>query len=275
MRLLPYLLPALLLGCGLPDAGNVHLIGHGGSGTSAPMARNSAASLRHALEGGVPGVEIDVQLTADSVLVAYHDQDLSSLTGCSGLVNAHTWADLRGAQGCTVTGRDGIAQPLVRLDSLLPALARQHPHADFTLDCKLFAAGDWWPYLHAFANALVALDRMPLDDGPTGRRLHGRLAVECQVDDFLLLVQEKQPWMPLYLYAVDAEAATWRAVASRYTGIVVSDDRISARQVAFAQELGLEVTIFGDNDRSALRKRPDRLQSNDPFTLLRKAVRLP
>jgi glycerophosphoryl diester phosphodiesterase len=257
------LLPVLLLSCGRPDTSGVHLIGHGGLGEGKALPMNSAASLLGALELGVNGIEIDVQLTADSVLVAYHAQDLTELSACAGLVHARTYAELR---QCPVAGGDGSSHPIERLDSLLSRAARQYPGTDFTLDCKLFATDDWWVYLHQYANALADLSRIPA--------LQSRLVVECQVDDFLLLVQRKQPYLTLFRYAVDAEEAIWRAVASRFAGIVVSDDRITAEQVAHAQDLGLQVTIFGvgsgSSHRRALRKAPDRLQSDAPEELVPK-----
>jgi glycerophosphoryl diester phosphodiesterase len=259
------LLPLVFLGCGMPDPGHTRIIGHGGLGSHAAAPINARAAVEGALAMGLHGVELDVQLTADSVLVAYHEQHLEELTACHGLVNALTWEELR---HCAVTGRDGTAHPIERLDSLLPRLARAYPDADFTLDCKLFAAGDWWPYLHAYANALVALDAIPLDERPTGRHLHGRLLVECQVHDFLLLLQTKQPWIPLFLYGSDAEEATWRATTSRFAGITLRNDRINAEEVAFAQGLGLEVAVYGTGgrrgNRKALNKGVDRIQTDKP-----------
>jgi glycerophosphoryl diester phosphodiesterase len=221
---------------------------------------NSAAALWGGLEAGLDGVELDVQLSADGVLVAYHAQDLAELSTCHGLVNANAWSAL---QTCTVVGDDGAAHPLVRVDSLLPALARAFQQAEFTLDAKLFAAGDWWSYLENFSRALADLHALP--------DLHGRLVLECQLTDFLDLVARDAPGLPLYLYATDAEQAIPIAVANGYTGLTIRYDRITVDEVQGARAHGLAITLFGAggwwSHRRALRAEPDRLQSDDPLAL--------
>lgn len=247
----------LLVACGPPDTTSTLVIGHGGWGANSDEPMNSRAAMMRALDLGIDGVELDIQLTSDSVLVAYHAQDLSELTECLGLLNAWTWSELK---NCSVMSRTKVPHAIERVDSLLYALMRGRPDLDVTLDCKLFAAGDWWTYLRTYVRAITALNKIPL--------IQGHLNVECQVDDFLLLLQHEQPYIPIFRYATNMEEAIWRAVCSRFTGVVVSNDRVSGKQVRMAQELGLVVTIFGVGDRwghyMALRKGPDRLQTDAP-----------
>lgn len=222
---------------------------------------NSRMALISGLELGIDGVELDVQLTADSVLVAYHAEDLSELTNCAGKINAHTWDELR---TCPNT-RSLEPYPIVRLDSVLAEAAERFPHADFTLDCKLFAAGAWWPYLEMFSNALAQLAERP--------ELKGRLLVECQVVDFLQLVKNKRGSTPVFLYATSGEAGIDTAAARGFDGITIDNTLISAEQVAEAQERGLAVTLFGVGGAlghsDALGKDPDRLQSDAPSAFAR------
>ena len=75
---------------------------------------NSRMALITGLELGMDGVELDVQLTSDSVLVAYHTEDLRELTNCTGKINAHTWEELR---SCPNT-KTLESCPIVRLDSI-------------------------------------------------------------------------------------------------------------------------------------------------------------
>jgi glycerophosphoryl diester phosphodiesterase len=237
------------------------VIGHSGMGVEHTLVPNSHGSIMEALAMGIDGVELDVQLTADSVLVAFHDQDLAASTTCSGIVNVLTWAQLK---DCT-TNRPGNSDVgIARVDSLLLEAATRFPEASFTLDCKLFAQGDWWSYLQAYTDALSALEVNP--------PLTGKLLVECQVDPFLLLLQGKSAGITLFRYDDDADLATQRAVASHYAGITVHYGRITQEQVAFAQGLGLDVALFGTGGRMshwlALRKRPDRLQTDDPAALV-------
>jgi len=263
--LAPALLGGLLLAaCGAPDPGPVHLVGHGGAGLSLPIPQNTAASVLAGLAMGLDGVELDVQLTADGVLVAYHDQDLSAHTACTGLVNAHAWAALQGTAGCPLAGSDGSLQPLPRLDSLLVHAARQYPAADFSLDIKLFAADEWWPYLEAFATALARLHALP--------ELRGRLLVECMDMEFLELLERADPTLPRWLYVRDMDAGVAQALAAGVQGITLNQRHTSAAQVAAARKAGLQVCLFAPYgmgaQRRALRKGPDRLQTDQPQALM-------
>lgn len=209
---------------------------------------------------GIDGVEMDVQLSADTVLVAFHTQLLEELTPCSGLVNASSWTQLR---ACPNSHEGDRPYPLVRLDSLLLGAATEHPEAGFTLDIKLFAAGDWWGYLETFSDALVRLHAQP--------NLRGRLIVECQVDEFLKLLHRKDPALPLFLYATDAADGMARAKDIGCAGITMDNGRMTAEQVTLAQDQGLQVALFGVggwwSHRQAIGKRPDRLQTDAPEDL--------
>ena len=48
---------------------------------------NTFESIMHCINVGSDGTEIDVQITKDGVLVAYHDKELSNKTNKCGLVN--------------------------------------------------------------------------------------------------------------------------------------------------------------------------------------------
>jgi len=57
---------------------------------------NSFEAIQHAVEViGVEGVEIDVQMTKDSVLVLFHDQNITSSVGFEGCVHDYNWEDLK------------------------------------------------------------------------------------------------------------------------------------------------------------------------------------
>ena len=249
------ILPLFAIACAAPDKGSVRIIGHGGSGTEGPDPMNSRMALLTGLEQGTDGIEMDVQLTSDKVLVAYHAEDLSELTECTGKINAHTWAELRYCPNTTGTE----PYPIVRLDSLLHEAAFRFPNADFTLDCKLFAAGEWWPYLNTFSEAVITLGQEPA--------LRGRLLVECQVVDFLQLVHDRSADIPVYLYATEAEAGIATAASRGYAGITIHNGLITAAQVTEAKKRGLAVTLFGVaafGQGAALAKDPDRLQTDAP-----------
>ena len=59
---------------------------------------NTFESIQKCLNMGSDGVEFDVQLTSDSVLVAYHGTDLSESTNLSGKISELTWAEVKDAK---------------------------------------------------------------------------------------------------------------------------------------------------------------------------------
>ena len=55
---------------------------------------NTEAAFQHAVSLGYDYIETDVQLTADGVLVTFHDDELAPLTGADGSVADYTWLQL-------------------------------------------------------------------------------------------------------------------------------------------------------------------------------------
>lgn len=249
-RLIPAL--ALFIGCSAPDTTGIKLIGHGGLGTASTYPMNSRVALTTALEEGLQGVELDVQLTADSVLVAHHDPEVSG-AGCLGRIHDHSWEELN---TCATTVKLAGSFLGVRVDELLNELHRDFPNAEFTLDVKLNTAGDWWQYLHRTARAIARLEAQ--------YGLRGHLIVECQTTDFLRAMAESAPGIPYFLYTTDTATAITVAKELECVGITMQADRCDARLAAEIQAAGLQLTLFGVGDRWALRKavglRPERIQ---------------
>ena len=72
---------------------NPFIIGHRGAGNLAP--ENTLASFRMALEMGLDGVELDMQLSKDKQVVIFHDFDLARVTNGAGAVNEKTLSELK------------------------------------------------------------------------------------------------------------------------------------------------------------------------------------
>lgn len=251
-RIVAGLLMALLLGACTPDTRGVRLIGHGGSGTESTFPMNSFASLREALEHGLDGIELDVQMTRDSVLVAHHALEMHG-EACAGRINDHTWQEL--ASCAQPNGPEGTFHG-VRVDSLLAYCAARYPQAEFTFDIKLNTAGDWWTYLHSFCRGIAALHR--------SYGLADRLLVECQTGDLLKAMSQSAPGIATFYYATEAEGAVAEAQALGCRGITMEVGGLSTAQAERIHRAGLELTVFGVGGPWALRRalalRPSRIQ---------------
>lgn len=100
---------------------------HRGGASDAP--ENTMPAFEYAVGLGYRYVETDVQVTADGVLVAFHDDDLQRTTGRAGRISQLTWREVREA-------RVGDAAPIPLLEDLLGAW----PDLRVNIDCKSDAA---------------------------------------------------------------------------------------------------------------------------------------
>lgn len=96
---------------------------HRGGASDNP--ENTLPAFRHAVELGYTYLETDVHATADGVLLAFHDADLTRTCGRPGRIDALPWAEVATAR---VEGRE----PIPRFADLLD----EFPDARFNVDCK-------------------------------------------------------------------------------------------------------------------------------------------
>ena len=71
----------------------VMIFAHRGDWRNAP--ENSIQAYQNCIDAGFDGIEVDVQMTKDSVLVMMHDRTLDRTTTGKGLVSNHTLAELK------------------------------------------------------------------------------------------------------------------------------------------------------------------------------------
>jgi glycerophosphoryl diester phosphodiesterase len=96
---------------------------HRGGAGDAP--ENSLAAFAAAYAIGYRYLETDAHLTADGVVLAFHDDALDRVTDASGRIADLPWSEVRQAR---IAGRE----PIPRLDELLEAF----PDACFNIDAK-------------------------------------------------------------------------------------------------------------------------------------------
>ncbi len=117
---------------------------HRGGASDNP--ENTMPAFRHAIDLGYTYLETDVHATADGVLVAFHDPDLSRTCDRQGLISELQWSEVATAR---VDGREPIP--------LFEALLEEFPDARFNIDCKADDAVDG---LIAALRRLECLDRV-------------------------------------------------------------------------------------------------------------------
>lgn len=232
-------------------------LGHGGMGISSSYPLNSAEGIQKCLELGLDGSELDVQLTADSVLVAFHDADMSEDTKLTGRIHAKTWNELENVK---ITGSLRTSCELVSLSDLFSQIM-QPEEFHFTFDCKLHpvSVGDA-QYHQQFVSAL---DRLL-----TKHSLNLKIAIESQNVDFLLACRQQLPNLSYYYYPMDFEEGFDVVTDHHFNGITMDSEKITSAQVEQCQSVGLKVALWNVKSPAAnwdaINKRPDFIQSDEP-----------
>ena len=116
-------------------AGKVEIMAHGAGQGVAPT--NTLLALKTAQAAGADVLEIDVQLTADHVLILQHDDTLDRTTDLAGRVASKTWAEIQASdKGATTTVNNvtfsGADTKIARLDDALKAF----PGARWNIEIK-------------------------------------------------------------------------------------------------------------------------------------------
>ncbi len=249
----------LLSGCqkkvALPPQHAIKVLGHGGLGNTSSLPMNSLESILACYYTGAQGNELDLQMSADGILVAFHSQELSENTNLRGMVNALTWAEL--SKGYYRENPYGN-YALVSLRQVLTALYHNGMGKDYLLsfDCKLynFETAD---FQQKFAQALVSLIRE--------FNLEEQVIIENADPEFLQKVQELDTRLALFLYTESAEQGIRTCKEKDLQGLSISTRNIDAQEIKAAQDQNLEVAIWNTHtakdNREAVEKNPDYIQT--------------
>ncbi|RIJ43101.1 glycerophosphodiester phosphodiesterase [Pontibacter oryzae] len=243
----------------------VLVLGHAGSGFLSPMnpfnplPANSMASIVKAMEAhGADGLEVDVQLSKDGVLVLYHDTALESMTSGSGLIEDRAASEVVGLK------YDGgffynlfQDEEIITLEALLQRLATYPELPYLHIDLR-----NQNPERHLYyAQTLMAMLRKynyPLQ----------KLVFISPNPDFLLAFREVEPAALLMLDASgDFELTLQEALKYNLGGVCVDGKDATAELVAKSKEQGLQVALFGGKSRSRIARminmKPDAIQTNN------------
>ena len=268
----------------LPAIQQPLVIGHAGSGFLTPLLPfnplppSSLASIELALAYGADGVEVDVQLSQDSVLMLYHDQVLESMTNGQGCIY-----ELPAATVQQLEYRGGWFYDLwhkerpVTLQRVLDTLSKRP-----TL-----------PYLHLDLHQTNACNpQRPLGRSPALARALGRLLQQYSWPPERLLVvtvnkstlaalRQAMPAVPMGLEITENfDQQLLVAKSQKVQAIVVRKDLLTLERTAQARAAGLQVVTFGGRSRGTIQRmidcQPDAIEvDNVPnmLTLLGRPVR--
>lgn len=241
--------------------GKIDVLGHGGLGFDNPFQQrpfNSWDALSYVIENtSSNGVEVDVQITSDSMAMVFHDAALEHSTTCGGCLPNKAFDELDECR--YITAFTNGEHPLVRLDELLSF----HDGDDFApiilLDSKTaFSCLDEAQseaHLERLALAYWQLISVP--------QRQDRVWVISSNTFLIEKIQMLDPAIRIYLgssiFPMDIE----RATALNCHGILSSNDAIDSQDVQTAHDAGLQVCTFNIGSRDehidAIEKHPDHI----------------
>lgn len=234
----------------------IEVMGHAGMGFSSLYPINTAESILRCLNEDADGTEIDIQLTADNVLVAFHNADLDGNTNLTGQIRDHTWNELKEAR---YTSTPQLNYKIVKLRDLFDGIGSIDEYT-FTLDIKIFVReGFYFDYIDDFTNAVADLySDFQIDDN---------VFIESQDEYFLNELYSKDTQIGLYIYPQSFNAGLDVALDLGLRGISIDNDLITKEEVDFAHSFGIYVTIWGvknsNQNLDAVYKSPDMIQTDD------------
>ena len=111
-------------------------IGH--RGLSSLYPENTLISFAAALAAGADGIEGDLHLTADGVIVLMHDDTLDRTTNCTGRVDAHTLAQLANCSASypTIFGDKFGFVPIPLFEEVVALISQPQYDSFWVLDLK-------------------------------------------------------------------------------------------------------------------------------------------
>jgi len=110
----------------------VIVLGHRGMGQLYKMPGNSLDAIHPVIGIGANGTEVDVQLTKDSVLVLFHDNEMDLLSNCNGKIFESEWSEIKKCKYYSVENNVFVAsveELFLSVDNL--------QNLYFSFDCKI------------------------------------------------------------------------------------------------------------------------------------------
>ena len=269
--LLSFFLSLLLISCSKdPPIFEVHnlngnkvsILGHRGMGKKYKYPGNSFESIETVLKIGADGSEIDVQITKDSVLVIFHDNELSKKTNCLGMIRDYNWEEI---DSCSYQSPLSQQIYVITVDSLFSRIPNIRNYY-FSFDCKFNPKDDeaLTGYYRQFAYAVKeVVDRY---------NMHNKVLIEAGRTQFHQILKQNEVLVLQFITGKDITEGILIAEELDLFGIGIGSAIIS-RDVELVHERGFRVMTWIPKTKranvKAIRKNPDFIQTAKPIHMLK------
>lgn len=239
---------------------HTRVLGHGGMGISSQYPINSLESILNALYICADGIEVDVQLSKDGQLVAFHDELMHNSTNLDAMINSKTWEEI--ASGF-YTSFPHANYNIVRLDDIFAAIKRKDRYT-FTLDCKLYQDGTNDNFEEDYIEAILAL--LAKHD------IFNQTTIESIDTNFLLQLKSKSESVRAYYYTDQFEPGLAFIQNNGLEGLTMHREQVSMEDIAKAHRLDKKIALFGISQsrelEEAFKKAADLVQVDNLRSLL-------
>ncbi len=238
------------------NGNKIGVLGHGGMGISSTYPMNSVESILNCMHLNSDGVEIDVQMTNDGVLVAFHDKHLDELTNASGILNQMSWNEI---EGSCYNFPQMHGYKVASLETIFNALQATNKITGkrFALDCKNFENSITEENINTYCNALYEL----ID----GFGIVENVALELQSTMLIEKIHAERPDLKIFVFQAMDNAISL-AIEHELEGVVYSIDKITKEMIADAHANNIMVTLFNtqSNQRNidAIEMNPDFIETD-------------
>ncbi|MBL7936235.1 MAG: hypothetical protein JNM51_10565 [Bacteroidia bacterium] len=230
--------------------------GHAGMGTRSLYPTNTLQSLVSCLNRGADGTEMDIQVTKDGVLVIFHNDDLSGVTGCGGIIRDLNWNEIN---ACRVNSFLFKNLNIISFNEFIQNTKNPYQYI-FTFDCKLTSGvGNNDEYYFRFASAIAnTIEHYGFQDN---------VFIENSDPEFLNLIKSMNNNLKLFLLGQNFETDIITATENGFYGLSMPNNLVSATQIKEAHDKNIRVTIYGvetnKQNYDAIEKQADFIQTDN------------
>lgn len=223
---------------------------------------NSFESIETVLNIGADGSEIDVQITKDSVLVIFHDKELSKKTNCQGMVRDYHWTEI---DSCTYHSSISESIYMITVDNLFSRIPNIQDYY-FSFDCKFYPKDD--ETLIDYYRQFVYAIKHVIDN----YNMHNKVLIEAGSTQFLQILKQNEVQALQFITGKGIADAIFIAEELNLYGIGIGS-AITRKDIELAHEKGFRVMTWIPKTKranvKAIRKNPDFIQTAKPIHMLK------
>jgi glycerophosphoryl diester phosphodiesterase len=217
------------------NGNRVSPLGHGGMGADNIYPKNSYESIMNCFHLGAEGTELDIQMTKDSILVIFHDTDLSHSTDKSGQIWNMNWSEIEGARykfplltDYKVITLEMLLQNIRNLDAklLFMDLKQKNPNQSSHLKKSVY-------------EAFIKL----IDQYATAQNI--QMEISPNDLEIIQLFYNNRPEIPIFLYTKNLDEGIEIGLKYNVKGLVMPASSVSASEVKRAHQNLLMIAVYG------------------------------